>query len=99
MGSSGASALDVSMPAWSEEDTEEEEESELSWLVTALGTTYCPETHGVECQRRERAGSGKQLDESAFVDWYVRMIFATDEDEDDDADAKEARARARARAV
>jgi hypothetical protein len=40
---------------------------------------------------RERAGSGKQLDESAFVDWYVRMIFATleDEDEDEDADAEE----------
>jgi hypothetical protein len=35
----------------------------------------------------ERAGSGKQLDESAFVDWYVRMIFAMDEDMDADADA------------
>jgi hypothetical protein len=43
-----------------------------------LGTTSCPETPGVEL--RERAGSDKQLDESAFVDWYVRMIFATDED-------------------
>jgi hypothetical protein len=53
--------------------------------VTALGTTHCPETHGVEL--RERAGSGKQLDESAFVDLYVRMIFATDKDEDEDADA------------
>jgi hypothetical protein len=38
---------------------------------------------------RERAGSDKQLDESAFVNWYVRMIFATDEDEDEDVDAKE----------
>jgi hypothetical protein len=27
-------------------------------------------------------GSGKKLDESTFVDWYVRMIFATGEDED-----------------
>jgi hypothetical protein len=35
---------------------------------------------------RERAGSGKQLDEFEIVDSYVRMIFATDED---DADAKE----------
>jgi hypothetical protein len=73
MGSSGASALDVSMPAGSGEGTEEEEESELSRLVTALGTTYCPETHGVEL--RERAGSGKQLYESAFVDWYVRIAY------------------------
>jgi hypothetical protein len=79
--------LDVSMPAGSGTDTEEEEESEWSRLVTALGTTYCSETPGVEL--RERAGSGKQLDESAFVDWYVRMIFATDEDEDADADAEE----------
>jgi hypothetical protein len=54
--------------------------------VTALGATYGPESHGVEL--RECAGSGKKLDESAFVDWYVRMIFATDEDEDDDADAE-----------
>jgi hypothetical protein len=67
MGSSGASPLDVSMPAESGEGTEEEEESELSRLVTALGPTYCPETHGVELW--ERAGSGKQLDESAFVVW------------------------------
>jgi hypothetical protein len=66
MGSSRASALDVNMPAGSGEGTEEEEESQLSRLVTALGTTYCPETHGVEL--RERAGFGKQLDESAFVE-------------------------------
>jgi hypothetical protein len=38
---------------------------------------------------RERARSGKQLDESAFVDWYVRMVFATDEDEDADAEEGE----------
>jgi hypothetical protein len=38
MGSSGASALDVGMPAGSGEGTEEEEESELSRLMTALGT-------------------------------------------------------------
>jgi hypothetical protein len=87
MGSFDSSALDVSMPAGSGTDTEEEEESEWSRLVTALGTTYCSETPGVEL--RERAGSGKQLDESAFVDWYVRMIFATDEDMDSDADAEE----------
>jgi hypothetical protein len=89
MGSSGASVLDVSMPAGSGEGTEEEEEeeSELSQLVTALGTTYCPETHGVEL--RERVGSGKKLDESAFVNWFVRMIFATDADVDSDADVEE----------
>jgi hypothetical protein len=52
-----------------------------------VGTAYCPETHGVEI--RERAASSKQLDESAFVDWNVRMIFATDEDEDEDKDAEE----------
>jgi hypothetical protein len=55
--------------------------------VTALGTTYCPETHSVEL--RERVGSGKQLDESAFVDWYVRMIFVTDEEEDAEAEEGE----------
>jgi hypothetical protein len=87
MGSSDAPALDVSMPAGSGEGTEEEEESELSRLVTALGTKFCPETHGVELW--ERAGSGKQLDESAFVDWYVRIIFANDKDDDADADAEE----------
>jgi hypothetical protein len=38
---------------------------------------------------QERAGSRKQLDESAFVDWYVRMTFATDEDEDEDAEEGE----------
>jgi hypothetical protein len=38
---------------------------------------------------RERVGSGKQLDESAFVDWYVRMIFATDEDADADVEEGE----------
>jgi hypothetical protein len=42
MGSSGASALNVSMPTGSWEGTEEEEESELSRLATAMGTTYCP---------------------------------------------------------
>jgi hypothetical protein len=87
MGSSVASALDVSMPAGSGEGTEEEEESELSRLVTVLGKMYCPETHGVEI--RERAGSSKQLDESAFVHWYVRMTFTTDEDEDEDAEEGE----------
>jgi hypothetical protein len=60
MSFSCASALDVSMPAGFGEGTEEEEESELSRLVTALDTMYCPEL-------RERAGSGKQPDESAFV--------------------------------
>jgi hypothetical protein len=87
MGSSGASALDVSMLAGSGEDTEEEAESELSRLVTTLGTTYCPETHGVEL--RECTVSGKQLDKSAFVEWYVRMIFATDEDMESEAEEGE----------
>jgi hypothetical protein len=87
MGSSGASALDGSIPAGSGEGTEEEEESELSRLVTALGTTYCRETHGEESP--ERAGSGKQPNESASVDWYVRMIFATDEDDNVDAEEGE----------
>jgi hypothetical protein len=52
-----------------------------SFGASALDVTYCPEAHGVEL--RERAGSGNQ---SAFVDWYVRIIFATDEDADADAE-------------
>jgi hypothetical protein len=34
-------------------------------------------------------GLAKQLDESAFVDWYMRMILTTNEDMDSDADAEE----------
>jgi hypothetical protein len=46
---------------------------------------------------REREGSDKQLDESAFMDWYVCMIFATDETRT--WTRRKSRARARARAV
>jgi hypothetical protein len=50
--------------------------------------------HGVLPGDARRGASGacavwKQLDESALVDWSVRMIFATDEDLNEDTDPEE----------
>ncbi|CAN0234752.1 unnamed protein product, partial [Ectocarpus fasciculatus] len=43
-------------------------------LVTALGTTYCDEEHGVAL-REKLSGEENKLDRDVFVDWYLRWMF------------------------
>ena len=66
------------------------EESVLSRLVEALGTTYSAGEHGKRLVEAARDG---QLHREAFVRWYLSYVFVSDgdvdEEEDDDGDNDE----------
>src|SRR5690606_22869661 len=68
---------------------------QLDRLMTVLGTTYSDEEHGEQLRALVAEDASGRLTEPAFVDWYVRWMFHSDNDddgsgsEDEDEDGQE----------
>ena len=99
VGSPGA--CDVSSERVSVRDGEEDDDSVLSRLMTALGTTYSSEEHGSALLKLATPSSSSSVDSnsqpqlllsmSAFQDWYIQWLYKSDDDgtgSDDEGDAE-----------
>eukprot|EP01035_Chromulina_nebulosa_P020665 gene20665-26793_t len=54
----------------------------FSDLVIKLGTTYSSDDHGVELS--SRINESYELTKDAFIDWYIRWVFQSDDDFNED---------------
>ena len=83
-----------------DDDNDDIDDDVLCQLVTALGTTYSEEEHGVTLRRLACVVNGsdisnkcsmgnvrdrRELTKEAFIGWYIRLLFDdNNEDEEDD---------------
>mmetsp|Transcript_15583 Transcript_15583/g.14115 ORF Transcript_15583/g.14115 Transcript_15583/m.14115 type:complete len:240 (+) Transcript_15583:40-759(+) len=63
-------------------DNDTDKHQLFSDLVIKLGTTYSSDDHGVELS--DRINESYELTKDAFIDWYIRWVFQSDDDLNED---------------
>ena len=89
-------SVDVNVNENEDDDGNDGNDGVLCRLVTALGTTYSEEEHGVtlrslacvvnasDISSTGNVSERRELSEDAFIGWYIALLFDENDDEEED---------------